>query len=185
MGKPLSDEENNILLNLRASNVLSDISPERIRSNNGAVLVCCGDGDLFADKYERTQKTCKSVRIHPVVINGGGLNLARMSPLTSKLPVDEVLIQQIVKACTLKKMNTVIVYGHWPCGVAKEANLKIYGSLRMLLEGIARLRLHFAEEKMSCQIVPKFHVLWGNNKRRSYFLSRKNWEEFSASIQRF
>ena len=117
MARALKHEDNEVcILEMRKNGVLLDLSISRHKKEgeNGAILLTCSDGHLFADVYLYLLNFFDF--IHPIAVNGGPL-------LMSFYSEREFLLKQIKKAKELKNVNTIITTTHWPCGIANELGL--------------------------------------------------------------
>lgn len=123
MARALNQEDHEIcILEMRQKGVLFNLEiPERkCDGENGAILLTCSDGHLFADVYSYLLNFFDF--IHPIAVNGGPL-------LMNFYSEREFLLNQIKKAKQLKNFETVITASHWPCGIAGELGLTVKQAL--------------------------------------------------------
>lgn len=163
----LSDQDSASIKELRAKGVLTEVWKCRLPIE-GIIIVTCADGDqmadLFAFQQELMVKQGLVPRIHTFGLNGGALLLAPNSPVTSKLAEDKVLLDQIETGAKLKKMNSVILYAHAPCGAAALAHLSVKDELHLLFTAAERVK----KECSSIKAVTCFFHVATNSKKRTY-----------------
>ena len=84
-------------------------------------------------------------------------------------------MDQIADARELKKIDTVALYAHAPCGAAAMATVSIERTIMLQIRAKAKIQSRSPGIDAGCF----FHVDYGNNKR-TYFLSCKEWEVWAA-----
>ena len=175
----LSNKDRELIRELRAAGVLQDIDDHLIDQTKGAILVTCSDGDQFCDiftKQVHMQAGCRSdPRIHVFGWHGGALACAPCSPINRRKHADGVFVDQIADARTLKEIDLVVLYAHAPCGAAGLYNVGLEQVIALQIR--AKMKIKTLNEGIS--IVCCFHVDHGNGQKRSYFLSRPDWEKWA------
>jgi len=164
--------------------VLDDVQRDKYREPTGKVIVVpCADGhqmfDICKFQVERTAEGTEPM-VHILSLNGGPLLLAPNSPLLEAGDTDDkVLLKHIGAANSIKGTPTVILKPHAPCGAAQAVSLSVIDVVELLIGAKQRMREHFP----LLQVVPKLHVDWAYREgeldtKKSYFLSRENFEEW-------
>lgn len=160
--------------------VLLDVHPHLIDQSNGVILVTCSDGDQMPDVFKHHEKFCthhrENARIHLFSLNGGAKLISADSPLRMHQE-DEVLLSHIRMARELKKIETVVLYAHAPCGVAYGKKLSFTDVLELLFKGKERVKTEVPGVKVACFC----HVDHGENRKRTYFVSYEAWQRWRAS----
>jgi hypothetical protein len=128
--------------------------------------------DALADACRTLKQRLFSVdrRIHEFKLNGGALLIAAKSPLTH-LGEDRVLIEHIRSAMRMKKIQTVVLFAHAPCGMAGMFNLDLKHVLDNLIEAKLRLKSELVGAKVVCFV----HIARPDGIRRTYFISAAKW----------
>lgn len=179
MGAQLSSEDRDLIRELRAAGVLRDIDNYRVDQTQGAILVTCSDGDQFCDIFTNQvhmQAGCRSdPRIHVFGWHGGALACAPCSPINRQKHADVVFLDQIADARVLKEIDVVVLYAHAPCGAAALHGVGLTQAFALQIR--AKIEIKTLNEGIN--VVCCFHVDHGNDKKRSYFLSRPDWERWA------
>lgn len=162
---------------MRKQGMLENIEGHRLHQKEGAILVSCGDGDQFCDLLNHKVKMQalhrRTARIHPCTVNGGALRLPPHSPLNREgSTMSEDLLEGIGEAASLKGIGTVALYSHAPCGKAGRHNLNALAAIDLLMDAKCYVEEAYPELIVACF----FHVDYGT-KKRTYFVSRKRWDE--------
>ncbi|MBI2550968.1 hypothetical protein HYV73_01320 [Candidatus Uhrbacteria bacterium] len=155
------------------------------RIHNGVILVGCPDCDQRRDIFEQKEKMLVELgldpRIHPLLLNGGGLLIPKKrdgspSPFNVKLPQDEVLLENIRKARKIKKIELVGVLVHYPCGAGEDVQLPEEDVIDMLPAAKARIQRECPGIKVACFLhVDKGLSADGKPQKRTYFVSSRRW----------
>ena len=178
-GLTLSDEDRQAIELLRRKDVgvLCNVSAHLINETNGAMVVTCSDSDQLRDVFRHHEKVCRhhraNTRIHMFSLNGGAKLIAESSPLRVHNE-DQVLLAHITAARSMKQIETVVLYAHAPCGAAYGHDLPFYRVLELLFEGKERVKREIPGIKVACFC----HIDYGNNKKRTYFVSRERWVDW-------
>lgn len=179
MAGHLSKDDNAVIHQLREAKVLRDVEGYRLDQRNGVIFITCSDGDQFADIYSKQcemqadQRT--DPRVHVLSCHGGAIAYAPCSPVNRRKHADLVFLEQIGDARTLKNINTVALYGHGPCGAAAMCNL----DLTMVIALQMRAKEKIKALNNGVKVAPFFHIDYGNERKRTYFLCQKSWQEWA------
>lgn len=172
----LSGEDRELIRTLRAAGVLRDVDEHRLDQRNGVILVTCADGDQFYDIFRYqcgTQAEQRSdPRIHSLAWNGGALACAPCSPINKRKHADDIFLDQIADARQLKSIDTVALYAHAPCGAAGINHINLLTVIALQMRAKAKVKTLNQGVTVACF----FHVDYGNGTKRTYFLSREQWE---------
>jgi hypothetical protein len=184
MARQLSTEELDLITEWREIGVLQDVDGHCLDAGNGVILVTCADGDRFADIFFHQHKILKDCgagcRIHTLSWHGGALACAYSSPVNTEKGADRVFRAQIPVARTLQDINTVVFLEHAPCGAVDLAHLDLAESVNLHFQA----KKHIKKENEGMVVVPYFHVDYGKEKKRSYFLSREHHEEWMGKAKK-
>lgn len=176
--KTLSKESRILIDEFRACGILQDIDQHRLDQRNGAIIVSCADGDQMHDLFHHHEKIIATAttapRIHTLALNGGALLLPAASPLHQKFHEDLVLLHHLDVARDLKEINTVVLYAHAPCGAAALYNLNFFQVIRYLIEAKNLLKQGDHDIKVACFC----HIDYGDGKKRTYFVSREQFDRW-------
>lgn len=154
--------------------VLLEVQAHLIDESHGTIMVTCADGDQMTDVYRHHEGVCMhhrdDPRIHLLSLNGGAKLIAKSSPLRVG-DEDTLLLKHMQFAREMKKMETVVLYAHAPCGVAYGHDLSFAEVLELLFEGKERVKCTLSEIKVACFC----HIDYGDGRKRTYFVSRDAW----------
>lgn len=174
---PLSLKDRETVRALREFGVLIEIQqPRFLEYRNGNILVFCGDGDQSVDLFTHhvsMMSECEQCRPHLLTLNGGALLLPPDSPV-AKSEEGKVLFRQIIKSSALKKIPTIVLYSHAPCGAAMEAGISLLEQLHLLMKAKLMVKSALPQGTVFCL----FHVDKGDTKR-TYYVSRDAWNEWT------
>ncbi len=181
----LDPEEREILSELREKRILDDIDPHRLQDPLKVLLVTCADGHHMADIFRHQESICSrngsGAVVHTIALNGGAMILSKNYLPNLKYPDKEVMIRHIIAGCEIKGIDTLAYHVHAPCGAARGSGLKAHESIKLALEGKQGMReilpIHF---KMGCFA----HVDWGNGKKRTYFVRKKEFFDWLSLSSR-
>lgn len=170
----LSAQDLEICLSLKQKGLLERVDDHLIDLANGIILTTCADGDQMPDIFTHVAKSCcvhrSDPRIHTIALNGGALLIPHYSPVTH-LGEDRVLIEHIRAACQLKKIFTVALYAHAPCGMAGFYDLNLNQVLELLVQAKERIKTELVGTKAVCFV----HIAKPDGRRNTYFLSTAKW----------
>ncbi len=168
----LTEGDVQILKQLREEGVLSEVSLDSMDLSNGVIMLTCADGDQFESYYshlaELTKKQLARPRVHTLALNGGALLLSDLWPTKEE---GVALERHISAAVDLKKIYTVVLFVHAPCGAAGLCHWTIEQVIDAGVQAKTRIKSLRSDVKVICLI----HVDWGHDKKRTYFLSRDKW----------
>lgn len=175
----LDEKSRQLFGQLRAAGVLADVQENLIDLKDGVIMVTCSDGDQMYDMFSQQAKWVevqrKDPRIHLLALNGGAIHLGPNSPTSREDREDKVIEKHIEGAVWLKNIQTVILYTHTPCGLAKMFNLGLYDVLEHLVAGKERLKFKHPELKVACFVHVDREQGLG---KRTYFVSRDKWRKW-------
>lgn len=164
---------------LRFFNVLQKIEGYRLDQRRGAIVVTCSDGDRFYDIFKKQVEVmdCRPAepRVHVFAWNGGALRIVPGSPCNkSGRTTSADCLDEIRDACAMKKIRTIALYAHAPCGKAYTAKLELIDVAQLLMEAKRILK----RELPDVLVAPFMHVHrkdGEDEKSRSYFFSTENF----------
>lgn len=166
----LTDQEKQYLLSLRATEALLNIEPAKMPQAKGLIAVFCGDGDQSNDLLNHLfslQKTARAVpRLHCLTGNGGPLRLSPKSPVDKDGVSQKFFADEIAAARQLKNIDTVVLVGHAPCGLAKHQKI----TLPETIEHYRAAKRYLKTKLPGLKVITLLHVDWGDNKKRTYYL---------------
>lgn len=173
-------EQNEIMLvrKLRKAGLLEEVKNSLIDLHAGVIMVSCADGDQMSDVFKTqahwVEHQRRDPRIHLLALNGGAIQLAPDSPTNKSDGEDRVLLKHVLDAVKLKNIQTVVLYAHAPCGIAKAFNLNLLEEIDLLTAAQRFLK----EKNPELQITSFLHVDKGEAGKRTYFVSEKKWREY-------
>lgn len=171
----LSIGEDMFFSRLRADGVLVEVNPCSMEVGNGVIVVACGDGDQITDYYTHMLSLCRPGqevlerdRLHLEALNGGPVLLSK----GWYRPVDgDVLEFHIAEAVELKRIHTVVLIGHAPCGAVAEQRIAPRDYINRLFDAKIRVEALNGVE----QVIVLVHVDWDGVKKRTYHLDKSKW----------
>lgn len=174
----LTKKEQGIVREFRSRKIFQDISWNMFHDNPAAIVVDCPD----CDQMEKTRHHAGQIRqifgqarIHRIQLNGGALNIAPHSPLNEILPRGLVLLQEINETIELKRITTVALYAHYPCGKARVHEISLVRGVELFVQGKLYVKKNIPPHvKVGCF----FYIPTGEDAGRTYFLGRPQWEEW-------
>jgi hypothetical protein len=114
-------------------------------------------------------------------LNGGALLLSQKGPSAFHTR-GTILLEDALEGCKLKNIDTLVLYGHWPCGKAKLSSIRIDRAFELYADGKHRARTFFRDNGVKLTACCLWmHVDWPDEKKRSYFFNRKAWESVSVA----
>ncbi len=168
----LDETDKGYIAQLREGGVLKDDDGKKLHTPQGVIMVACSDGDQMADVFEHTCQLAESgggkKRVHTLMNHGGAMLLSPRAPLYEDHAADEFLIRQINEARKMKKIDTVALVVHAPCGAANMADLSVIEVIDHMFRGKKQLKERWPNMKVACFV----HVDFGDRKRM-YFVSRE------------
>ncbi len=163
---------------LREAKVLVNVDGRKLHAPNGVIPIVCPDCDQAADIdghiHRLLDESGGKVRLHSLKQHGGGMLLSEACPLDREFHIDKYLLKHIGVARSLKDINTIILFVHAPCGAAQLEGLNVVEILYHVVEAKKRVKSVWPKDLISCYI----HVDYANEKKRTYFLSRKAFEQW-------
>ncbi|MBU6321764.1 MAG: hypothetical protein KGI78_02820 [Patescibacteria group bacterium] len=187
MAAVLSPTETNDIRQLRDAGVLQTVDEGMMaRAREGTIFIPCADGHHFDDLFRTHLRLCgcpdnEDRMHHPLSLNGGALLLPESSPLRrlddgSYGPDDEVLLRHLVGAIKLKQPQSIILYAHAPCGMARLFGLSIMEEFELLVRAKQRVREHVTPYGVT-DVRAWFHVYYSDDRnRKTYHFRRDIWE---------
>lgn len=215
----ISDRAVKLLNLLVGFGTLEKVYPGMLKeiSKEGVICLTCSDGDQMFDLYLHLVRVyfeawCHSQskwlrfllfwpffaafmvrnffapRIHLFALNGGAMLLSPDWPTPEEAIV---LKRHIIKALKLKRIATIFLYAHVPCGAAAECNLTEWDVLDRLAKAkdvvkeleadpeVQGLFKVYGKEKFQVQCF--VHVHWQDGRKRTYHIRRKAWRDFCAT----
>lgn len=179
MGSGLSEAELSFIQDLRRKGVLDNIDEHRLPLQDGVISCYCSDCDRSPDIYEhqctimRTQ--CSHTRIHALADNGGPLLIPRGSRAIRRGSTRDVdYIHSISFAMRMKRIKTIGLTSHIPCGIAAEHSIELSDVIALTLCAKTRIKQELAsfEPKVACFL----HVDYGD-RMKTYFISKNKFHE--------
>lgn len=180
----LSEPERKLVEEMRGFGVLADADGHRLDQREGIIMVTCADGDQMPDIFRFQAKLSEGQRtdprIHTLSLNGGALLLPEDTKLIvrrgRRFREDVVLMEHIRVARNLKQIDTIALYAHAPCGMARLMHLSFEDVIATLIAAKARIKGDNHGAKVACFC----HVDRGNGRKRTYFVSRDRWDAWKA-----
>lgn len=168
-------------------NVFTDLAPDAVRNavEKGSVIVPCADGDQIYDllTHHRSVCGCPKKCHHTSALNGGPLLLS--DRVSEEMQSDgSVLLRHAFEGKAIKGVETVVLYGHAPCGKALGNSISAPEAMEHYVRAKDRVRAYAKEKKIdlaACHLW--MHIHWPDDTRRSYFFNRSAWE--SSGCRRF
>lgn len=99
-----------------------------------------------------------------------------LSLLGHLLRVDLFLLVQLWLGIEIKKMSTIVLMPHVPCGIARHYNLDIVQQFVMVCGAKKRLKEMFPDNS----ILLLLHVDWGCGRRNTYRFSKEKMSDWLA-----
>ncbi|MDP1709439.1 MAG: hypothetical protein Q8L21_00945 [Candidatus Komeilibacteria bacterium] len=174
----LSPIDARTITDLRRANVLQDVAGHLLDQRQGVLLVTCPDGDHFFDIFSHQlhmqDGQCRHPRVHTFGWHGGALRLVPGSPANTEPEEHQIFMREIREGRALKGINTVALYAHVPCGKAGERQIDLLQLMVLLIQAKAIIKLM----NNGIVVAPFLHVAYQNNRRRTYFVSRPEWDKW-------
>jgi hypothetical protein len=131
------------------------------------ILVCCSDGHQFDDLYQFQCKACDSKQQHIIAAAGG--------PVVGIFSEYERLTHEIGGAIALGKGDSVALYAHFPCGMAKLSNLTLPEVFQRLCDTASHVRSIPGVQT----VVKDFHYFDGEKQRTLLVVREKMLQALS------
>ena len=143
----------------------------------------CPDCDLILKKMKYHGRAMNQL-LHPIGHEGGGIAIHPLSPVHRnqgyRFPIDYFL-KRMASVGSLKQTRSISVYSHAPCGAARHFGLSLPEQIELTLVGRGLLEQELTSQGHRFEIVPYFHVYWGEHKQEgpehdnTYMVSRDAW----------
>ena len=164
---------------LREMGILRDVDAHRIPMEQGAILVCCSDGDQFDDVYANVAQAVlehrPNPRIHLQAQPGGALIMPEDSPLNLRSRGLN-MVEDVCAGYGLKGISVVALYAHVPCGAATLAGLTLEEVISLLVRAKLRLKTEALGRGIPLKVACFLHVDRGHEVKRTYFISAGAWQ---------
>ena len=141
--------------------VLVQMSPKLFPGESGGrgtLVVTCSDGD----QHQHIMMThwanagCRDCH-HPFTNNGLGLRIATGSPAARPFE-HEMWLEDIFEGGQIKDLTTIIIYGHWPCGIGEKFNLSLDEQVSLYFQAKDELAEHFRKNGQNPEAVVGLQV---------------------------
>ena len=179
----LSDRDRKLIEKFIKNGVLEPLNGFQLDYSNGTIMVACSDGDQLYDLISRHTNLCQNnpnhTRIHLIALNGGALLLDATSPLGKEVPAHpeyRVILRHLLGARELKKITSVALYSHAPCGMADKFGLSVADILRSLAWAKT-----FLENFHKFKAANFLHVDYGQGVKNSYHVSPEKYGEWLST----
>lgn len=179
MGSQVSPTDNALLRQLRDAGVMEEMCAGDMHLESGMIVVSCADGDQMEDEFEHLRalfhRASANARIHLLALNGGALLISPDWPDSSA--AGDVFIKHIVQAEELKRIKTVALFTHIPCGAAGMVRWGVARVIDQLIAAKLRIKEQIPETKVICLL----HVDWSkcnggdDPRKRTYHIKKEKW----------
>lgn len=163
---------------LRNAGVFEDINAHRINMRNGVIIIRCPDCDQKddAEGHDRQLALVNGGRdrLHLLLHHGGAAVAALGSQLYPGFDIPGYLAVQIREAENLKRINTILLEVHAPCGKGEDAGLNIVQLIMYMMMGKPMIKAVDPSNEVVCRV----HVDYADGRKRTYFISRNKWIAF-------
>lgn len=167
---------------LKALGMFTNITIGKDDIGQGIIIAPCSDGDQFDDVYGHIAGVCKETvatnRIHTIALNGGAILMG--DQLESRYHQHgDIMLNNILVAREIKKIDDVFLYTHFPCAIARANDLSVVDQGVSLMAAKDRLK----QDEPSLRVRCFFHLdLFdetenGTHKRRTYFMPKSAWNK--------
>lgn len=197
MGQPLTKEQCLFLQQQRELGVLCDTAPEKLNraSPNGVIVCCCADGFQLPDFFGHLQNMILGNDgdrlIHVLTDHGGALWLDPQSPIQKYMPENMGLyLKKILDATLLKKIFTIVLSVHAPCGMANKFDISLQQLIHSLVQGKIAVKEFLLQNEVDPNLLNVacfFHVHYpdvclntGERKRRTYFVDAQKFAKVNG-----
>lgn len=163
-----------LIKQMRTEKVLRRIRKDQL-PKEGDEIVACSDGERIVDLLMHHRRLCEEGRVchHSILLNSGPLLIPIDSP-TAAFNEGTVILEHALAGQQLKKVKTIHLYGHWPCGAANATKLSLVDCLTLLARAKERTLSFLEERGMPGKVIPLFHVHYvhEDQRLRSYYFDR-------------
>ena len=177
--KPMSDEDEAIVVDLLGHKILTSVDAVLINAPNGFMALMCPDCDHIRDKFDFLCKICAeqsdAERVHPFMLNSGGMLLSPTSP-TREGDECEILLRHIRKTMPKKGMDLLVSKCHAACGAAYDKGLNFYHVLYHTFQG-----KHFIKNQIPDLRVAVFTQIYFAKvpQRKTYAVKAAAWWKYA------
>ncbi len=186
MSLRLTNQDYEIICDLKRRGLLKDVAPHRIHAPNGFMALVCSDCDQLHDKIDFLRNVSTAAanleRVHLFALNGGG---TLMSPYSETRIGNEheILLGHARNAMKMKEMDTLILKCHAPCGAAAAAGLDFHAVLGRTFEGKRYAKKHIPDIHVVCFV----QIDFGDRRppetrKRTYAVTLHDWEDYLACV---
>ncbi len=181
----LSQEDEQIIAELRAENILKEVHAHKMNAPNGFMAFMCSDCDHSQDNFKFLSEICRDQaaveRVHLFASHGGGLLLSPTSPTKKRDVEHEIYGEHIADAMQLKGLELLVSKCHAPCGAAYAKGLNFHQVLRHTFEGKQYVKGMLPHLRVAV-FVQIFHT---DGRKRTYSVEGKVWREYAKRKQLF
>ncbi len=179
----LSEEDLEKIKELRKFGILADVNGHHLNQKNGVIMISCADGhqmyDIFGHQLKMQEGHCQDLCVHTLAWNGGALRIPQYSPANKKDRTTHLdVIDDIRDSIKIKNIHTIALYVHAPCGKAHACGINFIEMIGLLIDAKIRIKKEVDNIYVACFI----HIDFNNNRKRTYFISRKKWIEWREKI---
>lgn len=153
--------------------LLIDVNDVRLKElcQDGLILLGCGDGDQTPDLFQYlTQKVECMHRPHLHMLNGGPIRLVDFAPIPKEYRIHKQLLPELMQSRKLKRISTIVLCSHYPCGMAEESKIDLPWIIKYNLSAAQSIKNLGWDTK---KVVTLFHCDHGENKKKTYFINAK------------
>jgi hypothetical protein len=161
--------------------VLVAIEPNEINQvvqQRGTVIIPCADGDQIIDLITHNKQVCGGDCHHSPALNGGLLLLSDSENLSQLMRSDgEVLLRHALQGSQMKGVDTLIGYGHGPCGAALASGIRADQACEHYIRAKDRVRRHAKQHHIPLKAVCLWiHLQWPDARRQTFVFKRAAWQ---------
>ncbi|MFA6587474.1 MAG: hypothetical protein WCT08_00225 [Patescibacteria group bacterium] len=168
----ISTEDRGIISSWRKTGVITEVDGQKLInvSPHGVIIVMCGDADRALEMLDFLKLKINTRRFHLRAEDGGPLRYHPSVPIPPKLRMDKQLLAGLHGSRGLKKIPTLILMAHWPCGMAAQIKLGIRDTVWYTIQLVQILSDLGWDKK---RIIPMLHVDY-STRMRTYFIEAKS-----------
>ncbi len=175
----LSQEDEQIIAELRAENILKEVHAHKMNAPNGFMALLCSDCDHIRDKFDFLTRLCEDQsgiqRVHLFSCHSGGMLLSPTSPTKKRGIEHEIYGEHIADAMQLKGLELLVSKCHAPCGAAYAKGQNFHQVLRHTFEGKQYVKGMLPHLRVA--VFVQVHHLDG--RRRTYSIEGKQWWKYA------
>lgn len=170
------------LRQMKVDRVLQGVQGHLVNAANGVIICACGDCDQERNYTAYLADTVHG-RMHRLQLNGGPLSISPSSPLHldrddcgAEVPVGVAMRTNIRGAVELKKIQSLVLVAHVPCGAADTAGMSVDEVLSALVAAKIELSERYAATlgvKVACFLHVEWTMLGIERRPSTYFVSRE------------